>query len=151
MSAVARWLARAADDPAEALRRWQLGRRASLVAGARWDVVEVEFTLARIAITWLVDNGRHNGLFLMSGMERAVWWPLPLGTSYRLAGTAGVSVYPAGRELLAPSPARYAEDCMWIHPFRDLSRWRTLTAADDLREAVLAAGRQLDGRAGRRR
>ncbi|MEV4437559.1 hypothetical protein AB0K09_00840 [Streptomyces sp. NPDC049577] len=147
MTDMARWLAQAAADPNAALSEWGLGRSAQLVVGRRWDLVETGFWLSRLARTWLRENGCHVGVYLVAGAEHSTWWPVPLGTGYRLVGVFGATVHPAGWELRAPAPCKYLADRLWILPFENPGQCTTLTAAADLRAALQAAEEQLQGRA----
>ncbi|MEU2868182.1 hypothetical protein ABZ769_03115 [Streptomyces olivoreticuli] len=135
-SDIAGWLAQAAVSPRTAVAHWHTSRAASLAVGKQWDLVRIDFTPATAAISHLKARDRHIGPYLMSGMEHAMWWPLPLGTGYRLAGTPGVTPYPCGAEILAPPPGKYLGDRIWVFPGHDGERWRSLTSTDHLHEAL---------------
>lgn len=134
-----RWLCQAAADPQTAVEDWKAGRATRLSAGVCWDLARVDFRLARTVPGQLRDNGHHIGPYLASGVERAIWWLLPLGTGYRLTGASGVTVYDAGAELLAPAPGKYLGDRLWILPDRENADRNALTSAEDLRAALEAA------------
>ncbi len=131
-----RWLSKAAYDPRAALDLWAADRTAPLVVGRRWDLVRVDFTRATSAISRLKVRGDHIGPYLMGGMEHAMWWPVPLGTGYRVAGSDGVTLCAAGEEILAPPPGRYLGDRVWVLPGHDDERGRALTLADELHDAL---------------
>ncbi|MEU2515200.1 hypothetical protein [Streptomyces syringium] len=142
-SAVTDWMSQAARSPSAALATWRLGEQVPLHTGRVWDLVEVDLELARGAMTELTEASEHVGPHLVSGMERAAWVLLPLGTSYRLAGLKGVLVHAAGWPLLAPPPGRYVGDRTWVLPGHgghggdeEGEPWKRLTPADALREAV---------------
>ncbi len=133
------WLSRATTDPRSAVEDWNAGRATRLSAGVCWDLAQVDFRLARAALGQLRDSGHHIGPYLASGVERTIWWLLPLGTGYRLTGTSGVTVHGTGRQLLAPAPGRYLDDRLWILPDQNSAGRYTLTSAEDLRAALEAA------------
>ncbi|MGX8905466.1 hypothetical protein ACR820_09600 [Streptomyces netropsis] len=140
-SAVTVWMSQAARSPSAALATWRLGELVPLHTGRVWDLVEVDFELARSAMRELTEFSEHVGPHLVSGMERATWILLPIGTAYRLTGVKGVLVHAAGWPLLAPPPGRYVGDRTWVLPDsdgdeRDGEPWKRLTDADPLREAV---------------
>ncbi|MEV4442645.1 hypothetical protein AB0K09_27260 [Streptomyces sp. NPDC049577] len=129
------WLLKAAADPAVAAELWAGGRTAPLVIGRQWDLARIDFPLATAAICELKARGRHIGPYLMGGAERAMWWPVPLGTGYRLTGAPGVHVYPAGAELFVPPPGKYLGERAWVVQ----ETGPALTSAGDLRQALDAA------------
>ncbi|MGI5531129.1 hypothetical protein ACQEVX_28230 [Streptomyces syringium] len=148
MTDMTQWLAQAATEPPAAIAHWKAARPTPLTVGTRWDLAQISFGLACTALTQLRADGRHIGPYLMSGAERTVWFPLPLGTAYRLAGTRGVTVQPPGWELLAPSPGRYLGNRLWIVP-HTVHAPTTLTTTDDLCDALDTARRRLAGKAAR--
>ncbi|WP_171171288.1 hypothetical protein [Streptomyces sp. I05A-00742] len=113
-----------------------------MTIGIHWDLVQLDFTLATAAIAQLKARKRHIGPYLMGGVEHAMWWLLPLGSSHRLMGPPGVVRHPKGAELLAPPPGKYQGDRVWVLPGVP-----ALTSAGELREAIDAALLQLAGRA----
>ncbi|MBT2384022.1 hypothetical protein [Streptomyces sp. ISL-11] len=146
-SVSAQWLARAAFEPAVATALWAQGQPAPLMVGRRWDLVRLDFRLATAVITQLKTRGDHIGPYVMGGVERAMWWLLPLGSARRLVGVPDVIPYRRGAELFAPPPGGYAGDRMWVLPDGEDGRRHVLTSADDLREALRAAPRRLADRA----
>ncbi|KJY43685.1 hypothetical protein VR41_01960 [Streptomyces sp. NRRL B-1568] len=144
---LAHWLAQASPNPRATTAHWESGRTAPLLNGHRWDLVQLDFTLATVVVTHLKAHGHHIGPYLMSGAQRTMWWLLPLGTGYRLAGIRGVTVCPTDWPLLAPPPAKYLGDRVWVLP-EPLAPGRRpgLTAPDDLRAALDAAHHRLAGK-----
>ncbi|MFI0738447.1 hypothetical protein ACH4PU_10180 [Streptomyces sp. NPDC021100] len=147
VATTARWLCQAAPSARKALAQWEAGGTTPLTVGRHWDLVEIDFTLATAAVTRLRDADRHIGLYLMGGMEHAMWWLLPLGTAPRLTGVPGIRPRPRGSELFAPPPGKYRGDRVWVLPGQDGDAWRTLTAPDDLRHAAETGMRLLDRKA----
>ncbi|MBT2384020.1 hypothetical protein [Streptomyces sp. ISL-11] len=141
-----RWLAQAAASPPTVIRLWAVGQPAPLMVGRQWDLARLDFGLATAAITQLKTRGDHIGPYVMGGVERAMWWLLPLGGGRRLVGAPGVTPYRRGAELFVPPPGRYLGDRMWVLADEDGGRGHALTSADDLREALRAAHRRLAGR-----
>ncbi|MFI9722469.1 hypothetical protein ACIHFE_22890 [Streptomyces sp. NPDC052396] len=140
---LAHWLASAASDPHTVLKCWQAGETAPLLVGRQWDLIELNFTLATAAITHLKAAERHIGPYLMGGMEHAMWWPLPLHTAHQLADVPGALARPHGSEIFAPLPGKYLGDRVWVIPEPEGERRNVLTAAGDLRAAVLTAAGQV--------
>ncbi|MFI9724495.1 hypothetical protein ACIHFE_33520 [Streptomyces sp. NPDC052396] len=87
-----------------------------LVAGQHWDIVQVDFALARLALERLRDSGRPNGPCIINRAAQSTWWLLPIGTGCRFAGTPGVRLQEAGRELTVPPPGTYHPDWLWSSP-----------------------------------
>ncbi|MEU4211171.1 hypothetical protein AB0F13_14450 [Streptomyces sp. NPDC026206] len=139
------WLARAATDPHATTHLWNMGCTAPLLTGRRWDVVQVDFALATAAVRELRAQGHHVGPHLMSGAERATWWPLAPGAGRGLAGVDGVIVYPPGWALLSPPPGKYLRDRVWVFPEEEEGDGEgpRLTSPGHLRSALDAAGRVL--------
>lgn len=76
-----------------------------------------------------------------------MWWPLPLRAGCHLSGLPGVSVCPTGAELFVPPPGKYPGERVWAMPDQGEGEVPvTLTAADDLREALEGSVRQLGRR-----
>ncbi|MGK5640079.1 hypothetical protein ACSNOK_17430 [Streptomyces sp. URMC 126] len=136
-----RWLSRAAEDPRTALAHWSAGRTTPLTVGTAWDVVQLDFTLATAAVTLLRERNRPVGPYLMGGMERAMWWLVPLGAGTGFRSVPGAMPRPKGAELFAPAPGRYAGDRVWVLPEWAGEDRRIPTGFDDLREAAGEAAR----------
>ncbi|GHG78218.1 hypothetical protein [Streptomyces griseocarneus] len=144
----AHWLHEAAADPDLTTMLWAAGRTAPLVVGRRWDLAWIDFTLATAVITELKARCRHIGPYVMGGAERAMWWLVPLGTGYRLAGAPGLHVYPVGAELFVPPPDKCLGKRVWVLPESDADTpTAALTAPDDLRQALESAAQRLRRRA----
>ncbi|MEU7166379.1 hypothetical protein AB0A70_17300 [Streptomyces morookaense] len=133
-----RWLSQAAMDPGAAVRLWESGRTAPLLVGRRWELVRTDFTLGTAAVSQLRERSCHIGPYLMGGVERMIWWLLPLGTARPLAAVPGAAVHPRGAEIFVPPPGRYLGDRVWVLPDQAGDRWNTLTSADDLHTALHA-------------
>ncbi|MBZ4320225.1 hypothetical protein [Streptomyces huiliensis] len=141
MTTASRWLSAAAAEPRTALALWKNGRTAPLTVGARWDLLAVDFKLATAAVTHFRDHGYRLGPYLMSGVERTVWWCVPIGAGRRFTAQAGVASRPKGSEIFVPPPGAYAGDRVWVSP-RD-GRWSELTDPGELHEALGVAARRL--------
>ncbi|MFE5868832.1 hypothetical protein ACFQ6V_09280 [Streptomyces roseifaciens] len=111
----AAWLIKAARLPDTVAHAWRKGRCADLTAGTSWDLVELPFETGRKAMAVLDEQHFHIGPYLLSGIDRAMWVMLPLGTAHRLSGAPDVIVRPPGWQLRAPAPGRYS-DRLWLPP-----------------------------------
>ncbi|MFJ4437469.1 hypothetical protein [Streptomyces sp. NPDC088923] len=141
------WLARAAPDPADCLRRWERDPRGTtlLAAGRVWDVLVLPGSLGSATLEILGGLVERPGPVLADAVRDRLGFLVPVGTAAQWVG-GGVRCVGRGTWLVVPRPGETADGIRWTVP-PDGSGVLTDAAQLELALHEAAACRDEEGRA----
>ncbi|WP_225097047.1 hypothetical protein [Streptomyces sp. CoH27] len=106
------WLLSCTPNPEAVQHAWEAEQLAAIPAGAHLRVAEVTLVRSLEAIRRLGFN--PHGPVLADFHDDASWWLLPAGLTDELDDVPGLTVHPAGWELLCPPVVRSVGGRWWV-------------------------------------